>query len=405
MFKGPRLLDRGAFTQPETAPDVLSPQAREAQEIIEGYRAAKRAAMLLGKHEFFWRDHAAWFESQGYKLRPRYQIGWEPPSTGLDDVKLGDEDHLSMPRAAVVDAIRITDGKRVLLKKISKSEHPFEVEITKLLSSDALTGDPHNCCVRLLDVLQPTDAPEITILVFPFLQQLTASPFDTFGEIVGFIKQILDGLQFLHHHRIAHRDIGIPNFMMDGDEMFPGGWNAVRGRTTPRGQKHANIYTRTQRPPRYYFIDFGLSRCFDPSDTNPLAEPIFGGDRTVPEFKTNKGAFNPFQTDIYYIGNTIREFIMKGTPSEYKGYYGTGFLEPLIRDMVQDDPAKRPTIDEVVMRFDKICRKLSSWKLRSRPIPRRGSISKGLRRHIDHWKRRIDYIKQGVPPIPSRPSL
>ncbi|TFK74319.1 hypothetical protein BDN72DRAFT_81440 [Pluteus cervinus] len=369
------------------------------------FRAAKRAAMSLKDHEFFWRDHTTWFESKGYKLRSRYQPGWELPSTGIDELSFEDENHTSMPRAAVVDAIRITDGKRVLLKKISKSNHPFEVEITKLLSSDALASDARNYCVRLLDVLQPTDAPDITILVFPFLQQLTASPFDTFGEIVGFIKQIFDGLQFLHHHHIAHRDIGIPNFMMDGNEMFPEGWNAVDGRWTPRGQKHSNAYTRTQRPPRYHFIDFGLSRRFDPSDTNPLAEPIAGGDRTVPEFKTNKEAFNPFQTDIYYIGNTIREFIMKGTPFEYKGYYGTGFLGPLIRDMVQDDPTKRPTIDEVVTRFDKICKELSSWKLRSRPIPRRGTISKGLRRHIDHWKRRLDYIKQDVPPIPLRPSL
>ena len=99
--------------------------------------------------------------------------------------------------------------------------------------------------------------------------------------------------------------------MMDGEAMFPEGWNAVRGYLTPRGEKHSTIYTRTQRPPRYYFIDFGLSRCFDPSDSNPLAEPIVGGDKTVPEFLTDREAFNPFHTDIYYLGNMIQEFVIQ----------------------------------------------------------------------------------------------
>lgn len=34
--------------------------------------------------------------------------------------------------------------------------------------------------------------------------------------------------------------------------------------------------------------------------------------------------------------------------------------------MVQDDPSKRPTIDEVVERYDAIRRSLSWWTLRSR---------------------------------------
>ncbi|KAJ7354603.1 hypothetical protein DFH08DRAFT_855393 [Mycena albidolilacea] len=40
-------------------------------------------------------------------------------------------------------------------------------------------------------------------------------------------------------------------------------------------------------------------------------------------------------------------------------------MRPLVDDMVQADPAKRPTIDEVVARFADIRRGLSGWKLRS----------------------------------------
>ena len=38
-------------------------------------------------------------------------------------------------------------------------------------------------------------------------------------------------------------------------------------------------------------------------------------------------------------------------------YNGFQFIQPLITDMVQEDPAKRPTMDEVVTRFAEIDRK------------------------------------------------
>ncbi|TFK57847.1 hypothetical protein BDN72DRAFT_782802, partial [Pluteus cervinus] len=166
------------------------------------------------------------------------------------------------------------------------------------------------------------------------------------------------------------------------------------------GTRRAKAFTRTQRPPKYYFIDFGLSRQYDASETNPLEEPIMGGDRTVPEFKTDKEMFNPFHTDIYYIGNMIREYII-----EFKGHHGMDFLKPLIADMVQDNPEKRPTINEVMTRFEAICKKQSSWKLRSRPAPRRENIFRAIPRQLGHWKRRIGHIVQRVPPIPTRSPL
>lgn len=45
---------------------------------------------------------------------------------------------------------------------------------------------------------------------------------------------------------------------------------------------------------------------------------------------------------------------------------GLEFMDPLIADMVQDDPTKRPTMDEVVSRFDKTMKSLSYFRLRSR---------------------------------------
>jgi len=51
-------------------------------------------------------------------------------------------------------------------------------------------------------------------------------------------------------------------------------------------------------------------------------------------------------------------------------------MGPLITDMVQDDPTKRPTMEEVLTRFSEIRGKLGTWKLRSR-IARKDELLAG----------------------------
>ena len=70
--------------------------------------------------------------------------------------------------------------------------------------------------------------------------------------------------------------------------------------------------TRTERPTRYYIIDFGLSRAFSAGEE--LVAPVSfasGGDRPVPEYKDpSRAVSNPFAIDIYCLGNFIREWFM-----------------------------------------------------------------------------------------------
>lgn len=47
-------------------------------------------------------------------------------------------------------------------------------------------------------------------------------------------------------------------------------------------------------------------------------------------------------------------------------YQGLDFVTPLVNDMVSVDPKKRPTMDEVVERFERIRYALPWWKLRAR---------------------------------------
>jgi hypothetical protein len=65
--------------------------------------------------------------------------------------------------------------------------------------------------------------------------------------------------------------------------------------------------TRTQTPIKYYLVDFGLSRRYNPEDGPPLELPPWGGDKTVPEFLAASTACDPFPVDVYCLGNFIRE--------------------------------------------------------------------------------------------------
>lgn len=67
-----------------------------------------------------------------------------------------------------------------------------------------------------------------------------------------------------------------------------------------------NRRTRTLCPVKYYYIDFGNSVQYKPEDGPPRIQAGHGGDRTVPEFKTET-LCDPFAVDVYRLGNIIRE--------------------------------------------------------------------------------------------------
>lgn len=78
-----------------------------------------------------------------------------------------------------------------------------------------------------------------------------------------------------------------------------------------------------------------------------------------------------------------------------------GFLKGLVADMVKDNPKQRPTMDEVVTRFDDIIKGLSSWKLRSRLASKKEGALGGLARSLLHWTKQIKPILTRLPPIPT----
>jgi len=130
-------------------------------------------------------------------------------------------------------------------------------------------------------------------------------------------------VQFLHEHRIAHRyalkslskfnhdtfsrDINLNNFMLQGKDMFPRKYHYMEDMKLPDLSGPAPYFTRTERPPKYFLIDFGISRRYDAGVDAPLEPVILGGDKFVPEFRNLESSQNPFPTDIFCAGNMIRQ--------------------------------------------------------------------------------------------------
>jgi hypothetical protein len=95
--------------------------------------------------------------------------------------------------------------------------------------------------------------------------------------------------------------------VMDASSMYPSFYHPLRIPQKWHLSGKNMHFTRTQRPTKYYYIDFGISRRFNPEDGPPLEYPILGIDKSVPEFKVNPCAlWDPFPTDVYYLGNMVR---------------------------------------------------------------------------------------------------
>ena len=67
-------------------------------------------------------------------------------------------------------------------------------------------------------------------------------------------------------------------------------------------------------------------------------------------------------------------------------------MEPLVADMVQEDPLKRLTMDEVVNSFAEIKSKLSTWKPRSRMARSNEIWPVTAWRTVSHWYRTAGYV-------------
>ncbi|KAJ7162175.1 hypothetical protein C8R46DRAFT_1103758 [Mycena filopes] len=359
-------------------------------------------ALLYGLDDgdMFWFNHRDWLETKGYLLRQRYQVDWIHSWKGTGKHPRGFEDSQTHPRGTVMDATRL-DGKFVMLKSVDKSRYPHEVEIGTWLNAEPRRSDPDNYAVPIYEVLQSPLEPDIEIIVMPLLQRYHKPRFDTVGETIAFLRQVLEGLRYLHKQNVAQRDIVEFNIAMDGSQLYSEPFHPVKPTMKRDWSGHISHKTRTQAPVKYYLIDFGLSRRFSPEDLPVRVTGTVAAYDSVPEYQLKNGELpppsDPFLVDVYCMGNLIRVDFTEGSVVASRKL-GFEFLEPLVADMTNENPSERPNMDQVVDRFEHLVRGLSPRKLRSRVVKEKDHFD--FFRAVPHWIRKVRFVVGRYAAIP-----
>ncbi|KII92551.1 hypothetical protein PLICRDRAFT_103289 [Plicaturopsis crispa FD-325 SS-3] len=333
----------------------------------------KEALGERGREENIWSSRYHWLESCGYKLRDHFSPDWVPSrktSGNLTDC----EDGQKSPNATLVNATRVSNGASVSLKMVDKALHPHEAAITRFFSSEPQASDPRNHCVPVYETIQVPDDGNALVLCMPLLCSYDDPPFDTVGEVVDLFGQLIEGLHFMHQHHVAHRNIIEDNIKMDAAPLYDTPYHPAKNATKRARSVSSRASTRTQHPVRYYFTDFGMSHPYEPEECPPLEDP--------------------FVKDICMLGKFIRARFLHD-----KRVFD--FMESLVSYMVMDNPTIRPTMDEVVRRFDVIRGSLDGWKLRSRVVCNDDNPLLAPNRVVAHWWRKIGFALRGVPAIPA----
>ncbi|KAL7277640.1 hypothetical protein ACG7TL_008567 [Trametes sanguinea] len=256
----------------------------------------------------------------------------------------------------VIDARRRSDGRLVAVKPVKKRSD--ELQISLYLSS---LQDPSNHCVRVLDTFDDPLDQSKTLMVMEYLRPFNDPEFVMIGDVIDFVSQMLEGLAFLHNHRIAHRDIAPPNVMMDGSSLFPNGHHPVYRTCSLDLIEDLTPLLRIDHPVKYFYVDFGLSVRFKPGASSLVVGDV-GRDEEVPELSSTV-PYDAFKADIYALGNLFdKEFLQK--------YHGLEFLRDLIDVMKRQQPEQRPPVAELVQMFDKVRKTRNPSSLRWRLAPK-----------------------------------
>ncbi|KDR67953.1 hypothetical protein GALMADRAFT_146693 [Galerina marginata CBS 339.88] len=244
-------------------------------------------------------------------------------------------------------AARARDNRDVVIVLLSDGVTGVNaVEALQLVASGVALAIDRN---HALPVLQFLRHDKFTFGVFPLVGSYSTLPwFNYMEEALEFMCQILEGVAFLHDHRVAHRDLFTSNFLT----------SRRNGRVDPEVVHEANQLVRW----RYYIIDFEWAVHFSP-DSDPAECTVIGPPSpwslyarpSPPEMRSNL-AYCPFKADVWQLGSTFLRCFrhLEGIPE----------IVNLLQLMRADHPGTRPTARNAVERLNSLRGELPSSILR-----------------------------------------
>ncbi|CDO74165.1 hypothetical protein BN946_scf185043.g216 [Trametes cinnabarina] len=161
-------------------------------------------------------------------------------------------------------------------------------------------------------------------------------------------------------------DCAYKNIMLDAEPLYPKGFHPITSVSLPDDVTvSAPVLSRKNVPVKYYYIDFGISTRFKPGKPHKLVTGTDGIEQLVPELSNNV-PYDPFKVDVFVLGRMLYETF-------FQKYANVDMIVPMVYDMVDPDPAKRPSAEDVLRQFQEMRRGVSalqaSWRLRPRDEP------------------------------------
>ncbi|KAH9935120.1 kinase-like protein [Epithele typhae] len=328
----------------------------------------RQGTWAIRETEIFWRDRRQFLLDHGYLLRARYQPDWTPSWIGTRRDPAFCEDAPAISPKRTMDARRKDTGELVAIKKVKNDNQ--EIRILKYIESQR---DPTCHCVTILETLPDPFDRHLTLMFLPLLRRYNDPEFCAVGEVISFIDQSIEGLMFLHDHRIAHRDIHETNLLMDARDLLPGGWHPAKPWRTPDGVYRIQPRSRTDFPVNYFYIDFGHSARFNEGDSQLVVGDI-GRDDTVPELSIDI-PYEALPVDIHALGSLYLNDLQEK-------YYHLSFLEPLTDSMRQRDPKLRPTIHQVHQQWQQIRARVVSQSSRHTSVKAETFVERAIQQTV-----------------------
>ncbi|KAH8107792.1 hypothetical protein BXZ70DRAFT_12319 [Cristinia sonorae] len=261
-------------------------------------------------------------------------------------------------------------ARPVALKHLSRdlSSEAQEIHLMEYFNDISRRCERENHCVesRLLESTAPDQR---IFLVMQRLQDFDEPPFITVGEVVDFVRQVLEGLFYIHRHRVVY---GFPykekSIGMDAAPLYK---DSDMQQLNDQHLRPCTTRTRAPRKVQYYFRDLGMAYKL-PDDT----------DAQYP--------WTP-QDDIKCLGEIIDHSLLKK-------YTNLAFMEDLVRGM--EEPGGISTAEAAVRRFEAVILARPEAELRSRLRKKNEFWVKGLYRNLKHYfRKRKDERYAAIPSL------
>ncbi|KAK0430632.1 kinase-like domain-containing protein [Armillaria borealis] len=301
--------------------------------------------------EMFWVNMQPFLASLGYMLRPRYHPdripSWESdPQPKV--LRFYEDQHIIHTGRGwrILDATRLTDGSKVILKAVLLQEGEFELAISRFLSTELMRRDPRNNAIPVLGAFPIPGVQGLALIVMPMFHYFASPGFHCRLEYIELFRQLLLGLEFMQSNNIAHRDISVGNIVMDHRRVMPKGYHFAFNASHDGVEWDLPTEIRCRvGPVDYYYIDFEFAECFPDGIDKALVSGMVG--QRVPEMKdSDEVLYNPFKADVYQLGIAMLDI--------FEVYTGLNDFKPLLRRLISVDPDKRTTASEALRQFEHV---------------------------------------------------